>query len=54
MLIEASSVFVNGRSRPVVFEDMRKRIARGDINEERREAIKAMCDIASDRAKKLL
>jgi 2-oxo-4-hydroxy-4-carboxy--5-ureidoimidazoline (OHCU) decarboxylase len=67
-------VFVNGRSRPVIFEDMRRRIERGDIGEERKEAIKvccapsvawtskcqangrgiqAMCDIASDRAKKL-
>jgi hypothetical protein len=35
-------------------EDMRKRIDRGDINEERAEAIKAMCDIAKDRAGKLL
>lgn len=47
-------VFVNGRSRTVIFENMRERIARGDINAERKEAIKAMCDIASDRAKKLL
>lgn len=48
------SVFVNGRSRPVIFENMRERIARGDINAERKDAIKAMCVIASDRAKKLL
>ncbi|KAE9980564.1 hypothetical protein Vi05172_g6565 [Venturia inaequalis] len=46
-------VFVNGRPRTVIFEDMKRRIARGDIGEERREAIKAMCDIASDRAAKL-
>ncbi|KAB8296250.1 hypothetical protein EYC80_009025 [Monilinia laxa] len=46
-------VFVNGRSRPVIFEDMQRRISRGDINFERREAIQAMCDIAADRASKL-
>ncbi|RDL39534.1 Uncharacterized protein BP5553_03874 [Venustampulla echinocandica] len=46
-------VFVNGRSRPVIMESMRERIARGDINLERAEAIKAMCDIAADRAIKL-
>jgi 2-oxo-4-hydroxy-4-carboxy--5-ureidoimidazoline (OHCU) decarboxylase len=48
-----NSVFVNGRPRPVIFEDMRRRIARGDIQEEKKEAIKAMCDIAADRARKL-
>jgi hypothetical protein len=32
-------VFVNGRSRPAILEDMRVRIARGDIDAERREAI---------------
>ncbi|RAL64830.1 hypothetical protein DID88_001426 [Monilinia fructigena] len=46
-------VFVNGRSRPVIFEDMQRRISRGDIDLERREAIQAMCDIAADRASKL-
>jgi len=46
-------VFVNGRSRPVIFEDMRRRISRGDIKAERVEAIQAMCDIAYDRAEKL-
>jgi len=46
-------VFVNGRSRPVIMDDMRERIARGDIKQERAEAIKAMCDIAADRAVKL-
>ncbi|KAK8065742.1 OHCU decarboxylase [Apiospora hydei] len=46
-------VFVNGRSRPVVMEDMRRRIDRGDPKEEEQEAIKAMVDIALDRAKKL-
>lgn len=33
-------VFVNGRSRPVIMENMRARIDRGDIAAERREAIK--------------
>ncbi|KAM0318532.1 hypothetical protein ACHAO8_001623 [Botrytis cinerea] len=46
-------VFVNGRSRPVIFEDMRRRISRGDIRLERKEAIQAMCNIAVDRASKL-
>ncbi|OAL21156.1 hypothetical protein AYO20_11412 [Fonsecaea nubica] len=46
-------VFVNGRSRPVIMEDMQQRIDRGDIQLEKQEAIKAMCDIAKDRAKKL-
>lgn len=32
-------VFVNGRPRTVIFENMRTRIARGDIVEERREAV---------------
>ncbi|KAI0006375.1 Oxo-4-hydroxy-4-carboxy-5-ureidoimidazoline decarboxylase [Xylariaceae sp. FL0662B] len=47
-------VFVNGRSRPVVMEDMRRRIERGDIGAEEREAIQAMVDIALDRARKLV
>jgi 2-oxo-4-hydroxy-4-carboxy--5-ureidoimidazoline (OHCU) decarboxylase len=46
-------VFVNGRSRPVVMENMRQRIDRGDFKEEEQEAIRAMVDIALDRAKKL-
>ncbi|KAF2264796.1 hypothetical protein CC78DRAFT_220258 [Lojkania enalia] len=46
-------VFVNGRTRPVIMENMRARIDRGNINAERQEAIQAMCDIASDRASKL-
>lgn len=33
------SVFVNGRSRPVIMENMRSRIDRGDIKAERQEAI---------------
>jgi len=46
-------VFVAGRSRNVIFQDMRKRIGRGDIQAERVEGIQAMCDIANDRVKKL-
>ncbi|KAI0427359.1 Oxo-4-hydroxy-4-carboxy-5-ureidoimidazoline decarboxylase [Xylaria sp. FL1042] len=52
-------VFVNGRSRDVVVEDMRRRIDRGDIRAEEREGIQvsrcplAMVDIALDRAGKL-
>jgi len=46
-------VFVNGRSRAVIMENMRSRIDRGDIKLERAEAIKAMCDIAADRNAKL-
>ncbi|KAF2137548.1 uncharacterized protein K452DRAFT_353527 [Aplosporella prunicola CBS 121167] len=46
-------VFVNGRGRPEIFADMRRRIERADIAAERVEAIQAMCDIANDRARKL-
>ncbi|KAI1102910.1 Oxo-4-hydroxy-4-carboxy-5-ureidoimidazoline decarboxylase [Jackrogersella minutella] len=46
-------VFVNGRSRAVVMQNMRERIDRGDIQAEEREAIQAMVDIALDRSKKL-
>ncbi|KAM0321403.1 hypothetical protein ACHAQA_010119 [Verticillium albo-atrum] len=56
-------VFVNGRGRPEVMEDMRVRIARGDIAQEEQAATQAspffvmfsyaMCDIAKDRAGKL-
>ncbi|KAJ9637830.1 hypothetical protein H2199_007324 [Coniosporium tulheliwenetii] len=46
-------VFVNGRSRQVIMEDMKKRIERDDIMAERREAIRAMCEIAADRAGKI-
>jgi len=46
-------VFVDGRSRPVIMADMQKRIERGDLKQEKRDAITAMCEIASDRAKKL-
>lgn len=34
------SVFVNGRSRPEIFKNMKERIERGDIEAERAEAIK--------------
>lgn len=44
---------MNGRPRPVIMENMRERIDRGDIQAERLEAIQAMCDIAADRAAKL-
>ncbi|KAI2466982.1 Oxo-4-hydroxy-4-carboxy-5-ureidoimidazoline decarboxylase [Annulohypoxylon bovei var. microspora] len=46
-------VFVNGRSRTVVMQNMRERIDRGDIRAEELEAIQAMVDIALDRANKL-
>ncbi|KAI1435088.1 Oxo-4-hydroxy-4-carboxy-5-ureidoimidazoline decarboxylase [Xylaria sp. CBS 124048] len=46
-------VFVNGRGRDIVMEDMRRRIERGDIRAEEREAMQAMTDIALDRARKL-
>ncbi|KAK1058771.1 hypothetical protein LTR12_002571 [Friedmanniomyces endolithicus] len=47
-------VFVDGRGRGAVMEDMRRRIEGGDVGGERRAAIRAMCEIAADRAKKLL
>ncbi|KAF2453223.1 Oxo-4-hydroxy-4-carboxy-5-ureidoimidazoline decarboxylase [Lineolata rhizophorae] len=46
-------VFVNGRPRADIMRDMRKRIERADIEEERLEAIRAMCAIALDRGRKL-
>ncbi|TKA82333.1 hypothetical protein B0A49_00074 [Cryomyces minteri] len=46
-------VFVNGRSRPVIMDDMRQRMARSDIKAEKAAAIRAMCEIAADRARKL-
>ncbi|KAI8961046.1 Oxo-4-hydroxy-4-carboxy-5-ureidoimidazoline decarboxylase [Daldinia sp. FL1419] len=46
-------VFVNGRSRDIIMQNMRERINRGDIFAEQREAIQAMIDIALDRAKRL-
>ena len=46
-------VFVKGRSRSTIIEDMQTRIDRNDVDAERTEAINAMCDIALDRASKL-
>ncbi|KAI0976476.1 Oxo-4-hydroxy-4-carboxy-5-ureidoimidazoline decarboxylase [Xylaria arbuscula] len=46
-------VFVNGRSRDDVMEDMRRHIDREDIRAEEREGIQAIVDIALDRAGKL-
>ncbi|KAI0436233.1 Oxo-4-hydroxy-4-carboxy-5-ureidoimidazoline decarboxylase [Xylaria telfairii] len=46
-------VFVNGRGRQAIMEDMRLRIERGDVRLEEREGIQAMVDIALDRAGKL-
>ncbi|EED22019.1 conserved hypothetical protein [Talaromyces stipitatus ATCC 10500] len=45
--------FVNGRGRDVIMVDMRRRIDRGEFEQEVRDNIEAMCDIAKDRAKKL-
>jgi hypothetical protein len=47
-------VFVNGRGRGEIMEDMRRRIERGDYRAEEREGIEAMCAIARDRAGKLI
>ncbi|TGZ85183.1 hypothetical protein EX30DRAFT_392553 [Ascodesmis nigricans] len=46
-------VFVAGRPREEVMKDMRERIDRGDREAEKKAAIKAMRDIAKDRASKL-
>ncbi|CAK9437830.1 uncharacterized protein LODBEIA_P22080 [Lodderomyces beijingensis] len=46
-------VFVNGRGRDEIMEDMRRRIERGSIELEREVAFNAICDIALDRARKL-
>ncbi|OJD15958.1 hypothetical protein AJ78_03827 [Emergomyces pasteurianus Ep9510] len=46
-------VFVNGRGRDVIMQDMQRRIERGDMDREKEEIIQAMCDIAIDRAQKL-
>ncbi|KZL83426.1 ohcu decarboxylase [Colletotrichum incanum] len=46
-------VFVNGRGRPEIMDNMRKRISRGDLASEERAAVQAMCNIARDRAAKL-
>lgn len=42
-------VFVNGRTRSIIMENMQFRISRNDINLERDEGIAAMADIARDR-----
>ncbi|KAK1634931.1 OHCU decarboxylase [Colletotrichum phormii] len=47
-------VFVNGRGRPEIMDNMRARISRGDLALEELAAVQAMCDIAKDRAAKLL
>ncbi|GIZ37170.1 hypothetical protein CKM354_000062800 [Cercospora kikuchii] len=46
-------VFVNGRSRSVIMHDMRERIANSNLQAERLANIRAMCEIAADRASKL-
>lgn len=46
-------VFVNGRERAVIMDDMKRRIGLNDIQGERLAAIRAMCEIAADRARKL-
>lgn len=46
-------VFVNGRPRSVIMQNMRTRIQRADVGLERREGVDAMCDIARDRCGKL-
>ncbi|EPE06457.1 ohcu decarboxylase [Ophiostoma piceae UAMH 11346] len=46
-------VFVNGRSRDVIMQNMRERIDRGNFGQEQIAAIEAMANIAKDRAGKL-
>ncbi|KAF5093162.1 hypothetical protein D0Z00_004210 [Geotrichum galactomycetum] len=46
-------VFVNGRSRPEIYKDMKTRIDRGSYDLECEEAFNAMCDITIDRVTKL-
>lgn len=46
-------VFVNGRPRSDIMQNMKEKINRNEISQERKEAFNAMCDIALDRAKKL-
>ena len=46
--------FVNGRGREEVVVEMRRRIGRGNsVEEEMREAVRTVCDIAEDRVRKL-
>ena len=47
------TTFVNARPLPILIEDMRMRIERGDALQERKDAIQAMVDIAKDRAGKM-
>ncbi|KAK2605878.1 hypothetical protein QQS21_003718 [Conoideocrella luteorostrata] len=47
-------VFVNGRGRPEIMQDMRGRIDQADFSKEIYTALQAMCDIAKDRVSKLL
>ncbi|KAM0260161.1 hypothetical protein ACHAQJ_002926 [Trichoderma viride] len=46
-------VFVNGRGRPEIMQDMRTRIERSNYPKEVDAALQAMCDIAKSRASKL-
>ena len=46
-------VFVNGRPRSGIMQNMIDRINRNNISQEIRDSFNAMCDIALDRAKKL-
>jgi len=46
-------VFVNGRSREEVMDDMRIRIVEGTMEGQVKLATEAMCDIAVDRARKM-
>lgn len=46
-------VFVAGRPRSMIMEDMRRRIAAGDRDSEISTAFDSMCDIALDRVSKL-
>ena len=45
---------MNGRSRPVIMENMRERIARGDIKQERAEAIKVSPHAQHNKTGKLM
>ncbi|KAK3899157.1 Oxo-4-hydroxy-4-carboxy-5-ureidoimidazoline decarboxylase, partial [Staphylotrichum tortipilum] len=46
-------VWVNGRGRAEVLEDMKRRTGEGSLEGEERAGVGAMCDIAADRARKL-
>lgn len=45
-------VFVNGRPRAEILEDLQSRFERDDVMAERRDGIRALCDIAANRAGK--